>query len=152
VSRLLLVVHSRSGRTAELAEAVAEGIALGGPSVSLDHLDAFDAGPAEVLAADAVILGTPARFGYMSGAMKDFLERVYHPCLDVTAGKPWALFVKGDTDVAGATASVERIVAGLRWRRVRPPLEIVGPLQPVHREQAVELGGVMGASLESGLI
>jgi hypothetical protein len=60
--------------------------------------------------------------------------------------------VKGDTDVAGATASVERIVAGLRWRRVRPPLEVVGPLLPEHLEQAVELGGVMGASLEAGLI
>ena len=151
MSRLLLVVHSRSGRTAELAQAVAEGIALGGPSVCLDHLDAFEAGPAEVLAADAVILGTPARFGYMSGAMKDFLERVYHPCLERTVGLAWALFVKGDTDVAGGVTSVERIVAGLSWRRRLPVLEVVGEILPEHLAAAGELGGSMAAGLEMGL-
>ena len=114
-------------------------------------LDAFEAGPKDVLAASGVILGTPARFGYMSGAMKDFLERIYAPCLGVTGGLPWALFVKGDTDVAGATSSVERIITGLAWRRVLPVLEVVGDIGPEHLVAARELGGSMAAGLAFGL-
>ncbi len=114
-------------------------------------LDAFAAGPADVLSANGVIIGTPARFGYMSGAIKDFLERIYHPCLEHTSGLPWALFVKGDTDTSGAAASVERIVTGLKWRRVLPILEVVGTLDKEHVEAATELGGAFAAGLEAGI-
>ena len=148
---LLIVTHSRSGRTQQLAAAVHAGAAGAGTATEIRMLDAFDAEPGDVLASAGVILGTPARFGYMSGAMKDFLERVYYPCLDETRGRPWALFVKGDTDVAGATSSVERIVAGLGWRRVLPVLEVVGDIGPEHLEAAGELGGSMAAGLEMGM-
>jgi multimeric flavodoxin WrbA len=113
--------------------------------------DAFQAGPDDVLQASGVILGTPARFGYMSGAMKDFLERIYHPCLPATRGLPWGLFVKGDTDTSGARQSVERIVAGLSWRLVLPVLEVVGEIGRQEREAALELGGAFAAGLEAGI-
>ena len=58
-----------------LADAVLAGVADAGVSTEVRALDAFEAGPDDVLGAAGVILGTPARFGYMSGAMKDFLER-----------------------------------------------------------------------------
>lgn len=144
--------HSRSGQTAELAAAViaaAKGAA--GPGSVVEVADAFDAGPEDVLGSEGVILGTPARFGYMSGAMKDFLERSYQTCLGTTAGLPWALFVKGDTDTSGATESVERIVRGMSWRRVLPVLEVVGDIGPEALEQAAELGGAMAAGLEVGI-
>jgi multimeric flavodoxin WrbA len=148
---LLVVTHSRSGSTKRLAEAVVAGALEAGTGIEIRPLDAFAAGPDDVLAASGVILGTPARFGYMSGAMKDFLERVYHPCLDRTAGLAWALFVKGDSDVAGGVTSVERIVAGLSWRRRLPVLEVVGEILPEHVAAATELGGAMAAGLEMGL-
>jgi NAD(P)H-dependent FMN reductase len=147
---LLVVTHSRSGTTQLLTDAVLAGVAAAG-TVEVRALDAFAAGPDDVRAAAGVILGTPARFGYMSGAMKDFLERVYHPCLGVTAGLPWALFVKGDTDVSGGVSSVERIVAGLRWRRVLPVLEVVGDVGAADLEAARELGGSMAAGLGMGI-
>lgn len=127
----------------------AEEAASPGSEVCL--LDAFEAGPDDVLSASGVILGTPARFGYMSGATKDFLERIYHPCLDRTAGLPWAMFVKGDTDTSGAASSVERIVAGMKWRRVLPVLEVVGPVGPEELDAAVELGSAFSAGLEAGI-
>ncbi len=114
-------------------------------------LDAFVADADDLLSANGVILGTPARFGYMSGAMKDFLERIYHPCLERTAGMPWALFVKGDTDTSGAAQSVERIATGLRWRRVLPILEVVGAIDQEARDAATEVGGAFAAGLEAGI-
>ena len=147
---LLVVTHSRSGTTRQLAESVIGGAleASGIDGLEVVERDAFDAGPDDVVGAGAVILGTPARFGYMSGAMKDFLERIYEPCMGRTAAMPWALFVKGDTDVEGCISSVERIVAGLRWRRVLPVLAVVGEIEGSHMAAARELGASMAAGLE----
>lgn len=105
-----------------------------------------------MLWAEAVVLLTPANFGYMSGALKDFFERIYQPCLDHTAGLPYALVVKGDTDTSGAISSVERIVAGLRWRQIAPPLAVVGALLPAHAAAAGELGATVAASLDAGIL
>ncbi|HSS12081.1 MAG TPA: NAD(P)H-dependent oxidoreductase [Acidimicrobiales bacterium] len=150
--KLLIVFHSRSGSTAALRDAVVAGaIEGGGDNVEHKVLHAFDADVDDVLWADALIMGTPANFGYMSGALKDFFERIYHRCLDLTVGRPYALFVKGDTDAAGAVTSVERIVAGLRWRAVLPPLVVVGEVKPTDLEQAEELGATLAAGLDAGI-
>lgn len=145
---LLVVGHSRTGTTGRLVDA-AVAAARGAAGVTVAQLDAFDAGPDDVLGARAVLLATPARFGYMSGALKDFLERVYHPCLERTAGLPYALLVKGDTDVAGAVTSVERIVAGLRWRQVLAPVLVVGPVTDAAVASASELGATLAAGVEA---
>jgi hypothetical protein len=131
--------------------AVEAATAAAGEEVTLRVLGAFDAGPDDVLWAHGVLLVTPANFGYMSGALKDFFERVYHPCLDRTAGLSYALLVKGDTDVDGAVASVERITAGLRWRRVLPPVTVVGDAGPPDLERAAELGATLAAGLAAGI-
>ena len=54
-------------------------------------LRAADASPENLLWADAVILGTPENFGYMSGAMKDFLDRTYYPCEGKVESLPYAI-------------------------------------------------------------
>ena len=149
--RLLVVYHSRSGSTERIVDQVVAGAAVAGEGVEVVRRGAFDAGPDDVLDAAAVILATPANFGYMSGALKDFLERVYHPLLDRTSGLPYALAVKGDTDVGGAVHSVERILTGLRWRRVLPPLTVAGELTPEHLAEAHELGAAMAAGMEAGI-
>src|ERR1700692_3736677 len=97
---LLVVFHSRTGSTQALWDAaVGAATEAVGEEVTLRVLGAFSAGPEDVQWSHGVLLVTPANFGYMSGAMKDFFERVYHPCLEHTAGLPYALVVKGDTDV-----------------------------------------------------
>ena len=154
--RLLVVHHSRTGSTAALRDEVLAGAASAITEAEVDvevrSLGAFDAAADDVLTADAVLLCTPANFGYMSGALKDFFERIYHPCLEATVALPYALVVKGDTDVAGAAQSVERIVAGLRWRAVRPPLLVVGPARDADLADARELGATIAASLGLGIL
>ncbi|HTD49012.1 MAG TPA: flavodoxin family protein, partial [Acidimicrobiia bacterium] len=81
----------------------------------------------------------------------DFFERVYYPLLDATPGLPYALFVKASTDGDGAVRSVERIVAGLRWRRVVPPVVVVGDLGDADVERCRELGATIAAGLDAGL-
>ena len=148
---MLVVYHSRSGSTAQLRDAIVEG-ASQVDAVERRVLGVLDAGPDDVLAAAAVILATPANFGWVAGLMKDFLERIYHPCLDRTRGLPYALAVKGDTDVDGAVGAVERIVvAGLGWRSVQPTLKVVGAIEQLHIDAAWELGASIAAGLAVGL-
>jgi NAD(P)H-dependent FMN reductase len=121
------------------------------PAAERRELSAFDAGVEDVQWADGVALGTPTHFGYMSGALKDFFERIYRPLLEQTIGLPWILFVKGESDVDGCVTSVERIVTGLRWKQVLPPLKVVGDVNDEHLEAAFELGATFAAGLEAGL-
>jgi multimeric flavodoxin WrbA len=131
-----------------MADAVLEGMrddVIEGVEVRV--LRAPDATADDVLWADAVVLGTPENFGYMSGLMKDFLERIYYACLDVSAGRPYALFVKASTDGEGAVSSVERILTGLRWKAVLPPIVVVGDLHDADLERCHEFGATMAAGL-----
>jgi hypothetical protein len=150
-----VVRHSRGGSTAALADAAVEGARMGAASgavpVELRVMGAFDAGPQDVAWADGLLLATPAHFGYMAGALKDFFERVYPTCVDVTAGLPYALVVKGDTDVDGAVASVKKIATGMKWNLVLPPVTVVGAVTDADRERAWELGATLAAGLGEGV-
>lgn len=123
----------------------------GGEDVAARVLHAFDATPEDVMAATAIVLATPANFGYMSGALKDFFDRVYQPCLERTVGLPYALVVKGDTDADGAVDSVERIVKGLGWKAVAEPLVVVGTVSASQLGAAYEVGATIAAGVAAGI-
>jgi len=150
--QLLVVFHSRSGGT----RALAEGVIAGASSDEVGNVEvtvrsAFDATADDVRRADGILLGTPENFGYMSGALKDFFERIYYELLDETPGLPYALFVKGGHDGAGAIRSVERIATGLRWKAVLPPVLVVGEVDAESIERCRELGMTLAAGLEAGI-
>ena len=123
--RLLVVHHTPSPSLQAVLEAVRKGVALV-EGVEADVRPALSTGAADLLAADGVLLGTPANIGYMSGALKHFFDTVYHPCLDATVGLPYAVYVHGNDDTAGALRSIERITGALRWKQVAAPLSLVG--------------------------
>jgi multimeric flavodoxin WrbA len=150
--RLLVVYQTRSGGTQAMTDAFVAGAnddAIEAVEVRVRR--AADAGVDDVRWCEAIALGTPENFGYMSGLMKDFLERVYYPCLDETVGLPYVLYVKASTDGQGAVTSVERIVAGLRWKQVQPPFVVVGDVHDEDLERCAELGMTLAAGLEAGM-
>jgi NAD(P)H-dependent FMN reductase len=152
VPQLLVVYHSRSGGT----QALTDAIVAGATSDDVEGVDvlvqrAFDTDAEAVRASDALMLGTPENFGYMSGALKDFFERIFYVLVDETPGLPYALYVKASNDGSGAVRSVERIVAGLKWRAVLPPLVVTGDLQDAHLESAHEFGLTIAAGLDAGI-
>lgn len=147
---LLIVYHTGGVKTAQMAEAVARGAsAEGGVRVVLKRC--AEAGPEDLLAADGLILGTPENFGYMSGMMKDFLERVFYACEGKVNGRPWALFVGAGQDGSGAVSSVERIVTGLRLEKKAEPVVVVKDLTPEKLRECEELGAAFAAGLAMGV-
>lgn len=120
-------------------------------TVEVTALSPFEAGPDHVLAAQAIILGTTENLGYMSGALKDFFDRIYYPCLDHTQGLPYALYVRAGHDGTGTRRAVETIVTGLRWRAARDPLICRGEWREEFVEECGELGLLMAAGLDAGV-
>ena len=150
--RLLVVSHAPSPNTRRLTEAVCNGASSSDiDGVEVTWPEPLKTDPQTVLETDAIILGTTENFGYMSGAMKDFFDRIYYPCLEHTEGLPYALFVKGGLDGTGARTSVERIVTGLKWRQVQPPLVMTGDYRDSWLPGLRELGMAMAAGLEAGI-
>lgn len=147
--RLLVVFHTPSPGTEALAAAVVRGAGAEGiDGVDVRRVAPLDAGPDDVREADAVILGTTENFGYMSGALKDFFDRTYYQVLDETRGRPYALVVKGRfDDGSGTVTAVGRIVTGLAWREVRPPLVVIGDVGEDDLAAAEELGATVAALL-----
>ena len=147
---LLIVYHTGGVKTAKMAEAVERGArSEAGVSVVVKRCAA--AGPEDLLAADGLILGTPENFGYMSGMMKDFLERVFYACEGKVNGRPWALFVGAGQDGSGAVTSVERIVLGLRLKQVHDPIIGLKDLTPEILQRCEELGTAFAAGLALGV-
>jgi NAD(P)H-dependent FMN reductase len=148
VSSLLVVHHTPSPPTRELLEAVLAGArdpAVDGVEVVVRP--ALAGTVSDMLAADGYLFGTPANFGYMSGAIKHFFDTVYYPVLDHVAGRPYGLWAHGNDDTAGAVSAMERIAAGLALAKSAEPLQVVGPVAPAVRGQARELGATLAAVL-----
>ncbi len=144
------MAHAPSENTLSLRQAAERG-ARSETDIDVRVLAPLQAGPDDVLAAQAVILGTPENLGYMSGALKDFFDRSYNPLLERTQGLPCAVYIRAGSDGTGTRRGIETILTGLRWKLVQEPLVCRGPWQPAFVEQVEELATAMAAGLAAGI-
>lgn len=158
--RLLVVHHSPTPSMTTLTDAVLAG-AHDDELVGLRVVakPALEATAEDVLAADGIVLGTPANFGYMSGALKHFFDSTFLQIGGALAddggagagsGKgtvPFGLYVHGRYDVTGAVRAVSSITSALPWRQAAQVLEVLGDVGEEDTEAAYELGGTLGAVL-----
>lgn len=153
---LLIVAHSPSTNTQALANAIFDGATNTEITGVTSQLKSpFDCDAAMVLAADALILFTTENFGSMSGAIKDFFERIYYPCIDHperNESKPYALVIRAGLDGTGTKIAVQKITTGLKWREAQAVLLCRGDYNEVFLERCHELGMTMAASLEHDLL
>ena len=151
--QLLVVAHAPSPNTRKLVDAVLRGAHHEDvENVTSRHIPPLEAGPDDVLSAHAIILGTTENLGYMSGALKDFFDRIYYPCLEETQGLPYALYIRAGRDGTGTRRAVESIVTGLRWQPAQDPLICRGEFQEQFVTDCEELGLYMAAGLDAGIL
>ena len=151
--RNLLLIYGghTQGRTEQLRLAVEAGIGEFSDEVALRSKPALQADIKDLLWANALLIGTPEHFGYMSGAVKDFMDRTYYPVEGKVDGLPYAIFVSAGNDGTGAVSAIERIAIGYRWTRVAAPLVVVGAVSESALAQARELGQTIAAGLAAGI-
>jgi multimeric flavodoxin WrbA len=159
---LLIVFHSLTGGTRQMAEAAAEG-AQTEPNVRTRLLAAADATGGDVLAADGYIFATPENLAAMSGRMKDFFDRAYYVVLDRIAGRPYATLICAGSDGENAARQIARIAVGWRLRTVAEPIivctkaqtpeAIMAPktIAPADLMRCRELGAALSFGLAAGI-
>jgi multimeric flavodoxin WrbA len=162
VKTLLIVHHSFTGGTQQMAEAAAQA-ARAQPDVATRLLRAADAGPVDVLESDGYIFATPENLASMSGLMKDFFDRCYYPALERVNGRPYAAMICAGSDGEGAARQIARIATGWRLRAVADPLiicthaqtpEAILAAKTIQQDDLVRcaaLGGALAAGLAAGI-
>lgn len=149
---LLIVYHTQTGNTGRMADAVYRGAANELiTEVDIRLLMAHDAGPHDLLWAHGLLLGTPENFGYMSGRMKDFLDRTFYPVEGKILSLPYAIFISAGNDGTGAVRAIRRIANGYPFKEVQEPVIARGEITAGHLERCEELGMTLAAGLEAGV-
>ncbi|MBE0614577.1 MAG: NAD(P)H-dependent oxidoreductase [Burkholderiales bacterium] len=159
---LLIVYHSMTGGTLQMARAAAEGAATE-TALQVRLLNAIDAGANDVLGADGYIFATPENLAAISGMLKDFFDRTYYAVLDQINGRPYASLVCAGSDGRNAVRQIERIASGWRLKATAPalivctraqsPEDILRPKQigAAELQSCRETGAAMAAGLVLGV-
>lgn len=121
MKELLIVFHSMTDGTRQMAEAAARGAAAES-EVQVRLMRAPGAGAEDVLRADGYVFATPENLAAISGLMKDFFDRTYYAALDRIAGRAYATLICAGSDGQNAARQIERICTGWRLRAVADPL------------------------------
>jgi multimeric flavodoxin WrbA len=159
---LLVVYHSMTGGSEQMARALCAGAAIeAGTRTRLLHASAAQA--EDVITADAYAFATPENLAAISGLMKDFFDRCYYPALERINGRPYAALICAGSDGQNAARQIERIATGWRLRPVAAPLivcthaqtteEILSPKEigAADLERCRELGAALAGGLALGI-
>jgi multimeric flavodoxin WrbA len=159
---LLIVYHTMTGGSAQMAEAACAGAAAA-REVNVKLLRACDASGDDVLAADGYIFVTPENLASMAGVMKDFFDRTYYAALDRIAARPYATLVCAGSDGTNAVRQIDRICAGWRLKQICEPIIVCTHAQtpeailakktiaPDELRRCEETGAALAAGLALGI-
>lgn len=156
---LLIVYHSMTGGTLQMARAAAEG-ASSEAALQVRLLRAPEAHAQDLLGADGYIFATPENLAAISGMLKDFFDRTYYAVLERLNGRPYASLICAGSDGQNAARQIERIATGWRLKPVAPalivrthaqaPQDIARPKQI--RAEDLRACREAGAALAAGLM
>ena len=146
--RLLVVHHSPTPRVAELSAAVLRGARTAeSEGVEVIERAALEATAQNLLDADAVIFGTTANFGYISGALKHFFDTTFYETLEQTTVRPFSYWIHGGHDTTGAEHAMQSITTGYGFRLAAEPVVFTGGIDDAHLERAEEMGASVAWTL-----
>ena len=150
---LLIVFHSATGGTRQMAEAAfaaateagaspagaspqerSQGRSQGSTRIRL--IEAQDAEASDILAADGYLFACPENLAAMAGRMKDFFDRAYYDVVDQVNGRPYATMICAGSDGTNAARQIARIATGWRLREVAEPLIVCTHAQTKEAIQA----------------
>jgi NAD(P)H dehydrogenase (quinone) len=107
MAQVLILYYSRGGATQQLADAIAEGVASAGGEAVLRTVNTasdaaserdLDVSNDDLEQCDALILGSPTRFGHMASGLQKFWEGTSSQWLSATlADKPGAVFTSSSS-------------------------------------------------------
>ena len=147
---LLIVYHSQSGASAQLARSAWRG-ARTQEDIETSVLRAWDAGVEELQRADGLLLVAAENSGALSGGMKDFLDRTFYPAITRGLVLPYTFLASAGNDGRGAVQQLQRIMSGYPFPAAAEPLILRGEVTTDHQRASEELGAAFAAGLAMGI-
>ena len=159
---LLIVYHSLTGGTEQMANAAAEGAATE-PAIRVRLLRASDAEANDLLEAAGYLFATPENLAAIAGVMKAFFDRTYYAVLGRIEGRPYAALICAGSDGSNALRQLDRIATGWRLKPVAPgrivcthaqtPEAILAPktISDADLRRCEEAGAALAAGLALGI-
>ena len=160
MTKLLIVYHSRTGGSLQMARAACLAAQAEIPTVLKA---AKDTAPDDLLQAKGYLFCAPENLAALSGQMKEFFDRCYYPVLGRIEGRPYAQMICAGSDGEGAARQLARIATGWRLKEVQPPLIICTHAQTPEAilaekqipetdlDRCREVGAALGAGLAMGV-
>lgn len=141
MKKILIIYHSQTGNTKQMAESMARG-AESIDGVAVVSKKASDADLQDLLECDGLGIGSPEYFGYMAGMIKDFFDRTYHEGRGRKEifRKPYVVFISAGNDGSGALNHIERICIGYQFKKIHEPIVAVGDITPEVLTRCEDLG------------
>jgi multimeric flavodoxin WrbA len=121
MTQLVIVYHSRTGGSRQMAEAAYHAARA---ETETRLLTADEATPDDLLNASGYLFCAPENLAALSGAMKEFFDRCYYPLLGRIEGRAYAQMICAGSDGTNAARQLARIATGWRLRAVQEPLII----------------------------
>lgn len=150
MKKLLIIYHSQTGNTRQLAESALAGAQLEDQCASR-LLTAPEAGLEDLLWCDGLIIASPENFGTMCGLVKDFFDRTYYPAEPYALNRPYGLLVSAGNDGSGAVREMDRILCGYPMKKVLPDVIAQGEILAEHLQAAAESGEGLASGLVLGI-
>lgn len=147
---LLIVYHSQSGASFQLAAAARRG-ALLEEEITVCWRRAWDAGIDDLLACDGLLLVAAENSASLAGAMKDFLDRCFYPAQPHQLNRPYGLVVSCGNDGRNTDQQVQRIMRGVPMKLAAEPLVLRGEPDSAMESACEELGQALAAGLAMGI-
>lgn len=159
---LLIVYHTMTGGSQQMAEAARRG-AASESEVDARLLHANDADADDLLQADAYIFVTPENLAAISGVMKHFFDRTFYAVLDRIIGRHYALLVCAGSDGTNAVRQIDRICTGWRLKPASEAIIVCTHAQTPERilapktigeddlQRCEEVGAALAAGLALGI-
>ena len=144
MAKIIVVYHSQQyGKTKEIADAIADGAREAGAEVEIFNTNERRVSLNDLMAADAVAIGTPDYYSYVAGTIKTFFDDLYlwDKAGKAVIGKPAALFYSHG---GGGLVKQSLEKFGLRFfKQVGETIE----RGPANAEEAQKKGRTLGKEL-----
>jgi len=146
MKQLLIIFHSVTGGSEQIAQAVAQG-ARAETEIDVILRQAQHVQPEHLLTASGYIFIAPEMLGSLSGVMKDFFDRTFYQVLDELNGRPYAALICAGSDGQGALRQLEKIATGWRLKKVAESKIVLTHAQ--NKEQILQTKIIDQNSLET---
>lgn len=153
MKQLQCFYHSQSGRSEQLAFAFYMA-AKKQSDVNCCLKRVADSTVDDLLAADAWVFFGPENFAAIAGGLKEFFDRVYYPFERSGEGQatPFMLVLSAGNDGSGSQRQVEKILTGMRAKKVQETLIIHGSPNARDLQTLAETGEAFAEALAMGAI